>query len=464
MGVVTLAAATSLAADDFGLKVERLLAAQAQSLFGVEKPLQASSADSVSQERAMANPLSLVTLAQGLTATVVTSGVAAPNLDMIALWPNDTNPTWLIACNEQDTTDPGVQRIEIATGKAETIVTGTTDCDGVRRTAWGTVLFSEEAGGGPTGGRVYEVQRPLETTGVTLDRTTGVFSGGVGAENLAVRPALGRLSFEGFALYDSGLVYYGHENRPFVGAPGGAYFKFIPSQTWTGGSGRGLEDSPLASGSIYGLRLGLRQGATDYGQGTEFGFGAWVPICTGSACDDIDLQAQTTALSLTGYYRPEDLDVDGKALARGDVRFCGNATGNEDEDQLWGETICLTDGTLEEAEGNLAIPEMQLLHPGNPGYAMPDNIAYQPGRGNWIIHEDAATEYLTPHNDDLWACLPDGGDVDLLSDGCVRIATLNDLGAEWTGGIFNGSGDTLFVSVQHNISGFGTIVAIKGWR
>ena len=50
MGVVTLAAATSLAADDFGLKVERLLAAQAQSLFGVEKPLQASSADSVSQE------------------------------------------------------------------------------------------------------------------------------------------------------------------------------------------------------------------------------------------------------------------------------------------------------------------------------------------------------------------------------------------------------------------------------
>jgi hypothetical protein len=36
-------------------------------------------------------------------------------------------------------------------------------------------------------------------------------------------------------------------------------------------------------------------------------------------------------------------------------------------------------------------------------------------------------------NDDLWDCLPDGTDPDLQSDGCIRIATLNDLTAEWTG-------------------------------
>jgi len=27
-----------------------------------------------------------------------------------------------------------------------------------------------------------------------------------------------------------------------------------------------------------------------------------------------------------------------------------------------------------------------------------------------------------------------------LSDGCIRIATLNDLEAEWTGGVFDASG------------------------
>lgn len=462
--VLALAAAgTARAAEsDFGVNVQRLLARHSQKLFGVTQPLEASSAESISQARALAEPLSLITLAGGLSGQVVSSGVAAPNIDMIVLWPDETNPQWLIACNEQDTTDPGLQRIEIATGATETILTGTDSCDGVRRTSWGTVLFSEEAGGGPTGGRVYELQDPLNTTGVILDRTTGVFSGGVGAGNFALRPALGRLSYEGFALYSSGLVYYGDENRPFQGTAGGAYFKFIPSQI-AGGGTQGLGDSPLVSGSIYGLRLGLRSGATDYGQGTQTGFGTWVPVCTGSACDDIDLRAQAAALKLTGYYRPEDIDIDGQAAGAGLVRFCANNTGNEEDDQNWGETICLSDGTEEDALANTAVPEVQVLYQGHPAYAMPDNIAYQPERGNWIIHEDASTEYLTPHNNDLWACLPDGADDDLESDGCVRIATLNDLGAEWTGGIFSAAGDKFFVSVQHNASGFGTVFVISGW-
>jgi secreted PhoX family phosphatase len=456
-------AAVRAAEPDFGLKVEGLLNRHAVGLFGVTKPLPESSRESISQSRALSDPLSLVTLAGGLTGQVVSAGVAAPNIDMYALWPDETQPEWLIACNEQGTGDPGLQRIEIATGAAETILTGTSSCDGVRRTNWGTVLFSEEAGGGPTGGRVYELQDPLNTTGVLLDRTTGIFSGGVGAENFAVRPALGRLSYEGFALYSSGLVYYGDENRPSQGVAGGAYFKFIPTNP-AGQGGRGLEDSPLVSGSIYGLRLGLRSGATDYGQGTQTGFGTWVPICAEAACDDIDLRAQAAALFLTGYYRPEDIDIDGAAAGAGLVRFCGNNTGNEEDDQNWGETVCLSDGTEEDALANTATPEVQILQLGSPAYAMPDNIAYQPGRGNWIVHEDADTEYLTPHNNDLWACLPDGADADLKSDGCVRIATLNDLGAEWTGGAFNAAGDTLYVSVQHNVSGFGTVIAITGWQ
>jgi hypothetical protein len=45
-------------------------------------------------------------------------------------------------------------------------------------------------------------------------------------------------------------------------------------------------------------------------------------------------------LKLTGYYRPEDAEVDLEALAAGNVKWCGNNTGNEAEDRNWGETRC----------------------------------------------------------------------------------------------------------------------------
>lgn len=65
--------------------------------------------------------------------------------------------------------------------------------------------------------------------------------------------------------------------------------------------------------------------------------------------------------------------------------------------------------------------------------------------------------------------MPDGADEDTLSDGCVRIASTNDLvgseGApEWTGGIFNRLGTRFSVSVQHNETGFGVIYEVTGWQ
>ena len=64
-----------------------------------------------------------------------------PNIDMMALWPTDQNPTHLIACNEQGTADPGLVRIRISDGFTETILKGTNSCDPVKRTAWGTILL-----------------------------------------------------------------------------------------------------------------------------------------------------------------------------------------------------------------------------------------------------------------------------------------------------------------------------------
>ena len=69
-----------------------------------------------------------------------------------------------------------------------------------------------------------------------------------------------------------------------------------------------------------------------------------------------------------------------------------------------------------------------------------------------------------PRNNDIWACLDDGSDDDTLSDGCIRIATLNDLDAEMTGGFFDPTGQHYYVSIQHNSSGAGIVLDVTGWR
>jgi len=457
---------------DFGSQRDGLLLEQVSQRFGVKSALPASSTSSVSEAQALTDPTSLVTLAKGLTAHVVTAQ-GGGDLDQIVLWPSASNPQYLIECNEEGAGDPGLQRITIADGSVATIVTGTVSCDPVRSTPWGTVIFGEEDGGGANGGRMYELTDPIGTTGVTLDRATGTFSGGTGAGNLAPLPALGRLSYEGLAILPNGVTYYADENRPGTGTAGGAYFKFIPTHLYDPSAGpiTDLADSPYASGSIFGLRLGKRNGNTDYGQGTEFGMGTWIPV---PAAPDPDLRAQSAALKLTGYYRPEDMELDPAAVATGNVKWCANNTGNESVDHLWGETICLTDGTVAQAAvvGTTSpSPEVQPFVFGNPQFAMMDNIAYQPGRGNWVIHEDGDGPILSsPRNNDLWDCLPDGSDDDQQTDGCIRIASINDLvgsggeGAEWTGGVFDATGTHFYVSVQHNITGKGVILDITGWK
>jgi secreted PhoX family phosphatase len=459
--IALMAGIATAAGSDFGLFAQRQLADQSTKLYGFSEPLKASSTASITAAEAQADPRKLATVAKTLKVRVVTAGVAPAVLDQSVFWPDAENPQWLITCNEEGVTAPGLVRINLATGQSTTIVTGTTSCDPVHATPWGTILFGEEAGGGPNGGRMYELIDPLNTTGVTLNRATGAFTGGTGAGNLVARPALGRLSFEGLALYPSGVTYYGDENRPGNGVGGGAYFKFIPATLRDPNAGpvSSLDQSPYAAaGSIFGLRTG----GSDFGQGNELGQGRWVPI---PAAPDPDLRAQAAALHLTGYYRPEDADINRDAEAAGNVSFCGANTGNEGE-QLWGEVVCISDGTLAQAGANTAVPEVRRLVQGSPALAMPDNVVWQPGRGNWIVHEDAetVTDLQGPHNNDLWACLPDGADPDLQSDGCVRMATLNDLTAEWTGGIFDASGKHFYVSVQHNISGAGTILDITGWK
>jgi secreted PhoX family phosphatase len=100
---------------------------------------------------------------------------------------------------------------------------------------------------------------------------------------------------------------------------------------------------------------------------------------------------------------------------------------------------------------------------GSADFAMVDNIAYQPGLGNWVINEDGDGPEVG-RNNDIWSCLPDGDDPDDQSDGCVKVVTLNDLTAESTGGVFDKSGTHYYVSIQHNVTGHGVVLDITGWR
>ena len=153
------------------------------------------------------------------------------------------------------------------------------------------------------------------------------------------------------------------------------------------------------------------------------------------------------------------------ALAAGDVRWCANNTGNEGRDHLWGETICMTDGSLAEATREPATPEVQPFVVGTPALAMMDNIAYQSGRGNWVLHEDGDDPAWARTTTSGTAC-PTVRTTTSRRTAASAIATINDLvgDAEWTGGVFDASGKRFFVSVQHNMTGFGVILEIDGWK
>ena len=486
--------ATFANAADFGQKVEQLAKSQSMSLFGTIGTLGASSTTQLTAAQVEASPASLLTVAPGLTVKTV-SAVAnlGANIDQMILWPNDINPTHLIACNEQGASQVGVQRINLSTGAAENIIaSGLTSCDPVRITPWGTIIVGEENG---TNGRTFEIINPLNTTNVVISAASSAAQvaattiTGADAANVAFRGALGVVSFEGYALLPNGVLYISDENRPGNGNPGGAIFKFIPSTLWSAGAPAitNLSQSPFASGTLWGMRVGRNSNNTDFGQGNEFGRGVWVSVPASTNAAPTNLRGQAATLKLTSYYRPEDMDIDLKSLALGNVRFCGTNTGQDttasssNGDNHWGEVYCIKDGTVAQA-GTIAtttqtvssvtytlntasIPEYQPFILGDLDFAMMDNVAYQPGRGNWLVNEDGdGPGYPVPRNNDIWACLEDGADADQLSDSCVKLMTINDFNAETTGGLFDATGKRYFVSIQHNITGHGVILEVNGWQ
>lgn len=457
---------------DFGEKTEDRLIAQSEKLFGFNQPLAepADVADVVPRELASAQQRQL--LAGGLQAEFVARNVA--NLaDMIAFWPNDTEYTHLVVCIEQGRSgvtpagngglNAAVQRVNVATGAVETILHGMSRCDGIRTTPWGTILATEES----DDGRAYEILDPLGTTGHWVaDRTTGDVRDGIDAPTpstkVAQRQALPTMAWEGLAVLPSGVVVGGDELRPgddgLLDADGGAIFKFVPSSVSSpaGGPIANLSQSPLVAGRTYAMQISCQSRTSgsfpQYGQGCEVGEGAWVEI------DPLNARPDASAKGATGYYRPEDLHDDPEYAGPG-ARFCWTNTGNSGASHF-AEVMCAIDesplGTGdridartsfvyledESQQRDYAVVTANRFVEGDARFNSQDNLAFQPSTGNlYVIEDDSFGE--------VYACLPDGGDRDLKSDGCLPMLSVADPSAEPTGFVFDGTGRVAFYNVQH---------------
>jgi len=446
---------------DFGLFVADQLRSHSQQLFGFTHPLDESARGPYTG----ADNTQSIQVAQGLSVSLVSSSVASAT-DQIALWPDDDNPTHLFVCDEE-TSNPAVQRVDLskpAGSNATTIVTGLLSCDPVRRTPWGTIVVAEEHG---VDGGLYEIFDPVSINApiAVNDRSAGTTSD---ANHLVKRKAVGALSFESFAIRSDGTTIYGDELAPSGGTAGGALYKFVPTAPYVGNGQPPITQpqmSPLASGAIFGLRVAAN-GSSNWGQGAEVGKGRWVTVDTipagiVDANGNINLRAAQALQKFTGYYRPEDMDIDPIAAANGAFRACWANTGRlnfgggslVENAAVHGEVLCLVEEPSQTAPTG-SIPVVSRFVIGSQQAGMFDNVAFQPHTGNLVVLEDGPTSIVTPageepRGNDLWICLPDGGDNDTLSDGCVRFASVRDTSAEPTGFIFLGSGESAFVSIQH---------------
>lgn len=452
--------------NDFGARIEQRLRNSSMHWFGIRGPLGPSAPATSGAYRTLTQKAEdQVLIADSLKVEYYSRSIAN-NADQFAFWPSDENPTHQIWCIEEFNPSviknaagqelflpggfvkkwtPGVQRINLRTGAVDTILRATAGCDGIRRTPWGTILATEEA----DNGGAYEIIDPLNVTNHTiLDRVNGtvVDENGLPSTKIVKRSALGIFAWEGIGILPNGIVYAGDELRPGESvangglgpdSDGGAIFKFIPAnpRTVTGPIAQ-LSESPFVAGNLYAMQVSCTTGQ-QYGQGCETGNGAWLAISAANA------RADAFKMGATGYYRPEDLELDPMHKEpAGSVRLCWMDTQNRGA-QMYGELVCAVDNAPMTASSSQRTVVVNRLLEGDMDMNQHDNIEFQPLTGNVYVIEDNA-------NGDIFACLPDGTDRDIKSDGCVKILSVKDSSAEPTGFKFTPDGRTAYLSIQHS--------------
>ena len=388
-----------------------------------------------------------ILLAPGLQARYLTRE-AADRTDMIALWPAHTSATHLISCVEGKREkighnldgsvkyNPSIQAIELASGRVSTLVRGMDRCDGIRATAWGSILATEEA----DTGFAFELIPRLDANTITvIDRgLPGRPATTSDNQHFIKRHRLPVMAWEGFTLTASGTVIAGDELRPQVisaNSMGGSIYKFIPSKPYDSKQPIArLDQSPLVDGTSYALVAHCENSREHFSQDCDTGNGTWIEIDATRARQSADTK------SATGFYRPEDLHTDPKFQAQG-LRFCWSNTGNKNI-KHYGEVICAIDSDVNSVKQNTKVMITRFIR-GNHDMNQPDNLDFNPVTGDLYLLEDNP-------NGDIFACPRDSSGENKQSEACVKIASVIDSSAEPTGFIFNRDGTSAYISIQHS--------------
>ena len=414
VAVFCAVAAMPASAEDFGALVELQLAGRSAALFGIDGPLAASAGADPIRRAAEQSAADQLLAARSLVPAYVTRA-AADRSDEMVPFPPDA-PTHLVGCIDAGTSGDGfvpagapaaasVQRIALADGKVETILSGLEHCGVARATAWGTLLVGERGIAGD--GAAWEILDPLVLSGAeVLDRESGRVSDPAG---VARRPALPVIAWAGAAAHPGGRI-------------------------------AGLDRSPFVAGRSYALQVSCFADRIQFGQGCDLGNAGWIEVDPASARFDAD------GLGATAWYRPSDMDVDPQFEGPG-ARICWANAGRADAGE-YGEILCAIDRSPRIAgdEASAFTVRVSRLLAGDDDFNSPDDVAFQPGTGILYVAEGRG-------NGDVFACLPDGADRDLASDGCIRLLSLRDPSAKPAGIVFSPDGLTLYLSVGHSEDG-----------
>lgn len=439
---------------DFGTGQEHQLWHYSQKLFGIVEPL-SSPADA---------PLpGKLTLATGLSSDLVSDQIAA-NAGVFGYYPSDKKYSHVIICIDTERTDagdnPSVQRVDVRTGAVETILYGMNGCGALTITPWGSVLVGEST----PSGYAYEIYKPLATTGHWIgDRVLGkIYTQIAGSEpsrDVYKRAELPNIAYSGLIVYPEGVVYA--TERLIPGIPddhdGGAVYKFVPSfgHVRRMDEPRTFDDvpdhSPLVDGSVFAYQascVGPEEPSFPlFGQGCEIGIGSWVKVPKGSTA---------ASVGATGYFLPNDIRADPLYYAKdGSIRFCISNTGRSLANH-YSEVVCFIDSYVYECEEKAN--DNGLIYQATTDLRYATAVSYRLVEGDKRFHafgklafnpyecykheRDSAILYVAekgPYGE-VWACLPDGVDQDLKSDGCIPVfgaaddvSSMTAIGFDYTG-------------------------------
>jgi len=308
-------------------------------------------------------------------------------------------------------TETGATRVIAQRGDWEAL-------DGLLWTPRHTLLFAEEA----IVADLPDPQVPQATSGLVYelklakgDPTT--------AASVQVRPQLGALSHEGIESDAEGNVYVIDEDRR------GSIYRFVPDHY-----------GDLSSGQLQVLKVA---------GGAKTGLASWVDL----DMTQVQISARVAAAAAGGTQscRPEDLERIGStlyaALTCEDVTNAANTSGP-------GAVLAIELGEAPVvryfvAPGVNAPIENRAA--GITGFRAIDNLADGPDGKLWIVEDNVPS--------DIWVAEADN-DGDGYADAVSLFASLKDPGAEGTGIYFGKHPKTLFVNIQHSVTGNDSTMAI----